>query len=131
MTVYAIDTNIISYYLKGIHTSATNIIENEFYSIPPYVHYEILSWLYRNNSGKRLREYLRVYALSISLPFNEYKVMEKAAQLRIKYEKIGHPSENTDLFIAAWCIENNCTLVTANIKHFKHIEDLKILEITK
>ncbi|MCO5237017.1 MAG: type II toxin-antitoxin system VapC family toxin [Chitinophagaceae bacterium] len=45
------------------------------------------------------------------------------AQLKIKRKTIDKP----DLFIAATAIVNNLTLDTLNLKHFTHIENLKLL----
>jgi predicted nucleic acid-binding protein len=53
MIKYALDTNIISYYLKG-STKLINRINDEIKDgniiIPPVVYFEIKKWLLKNNS---------------------------------------------------------------------------------
>jgi predicted nucleic acid-binding protein len=36
--------------------------------------------------------------------------------------------EDADIFIAAFCISKDCTLVTHNVKHFKNIRELKYVD---
>ena len=51
-------------------------------------------------------------------------VWESAADIYAISRKVGKPIEDTDILIAAFCIVNNYTLVTNNIKHFKDIDGL-------
>jgi len=49
----ALDTNVITYYLKG-HERTVNKIDNEAENdniiVPPFVYFEIKKWLLANNS---------------------------------------------------------------------------------
>ncbi len=52
-----------------------------------------------------------------------------AAQIYAKLQKTGQLIEINDIYIAAITLENDCTLATDNIKHFKRIEALDVLSI--
>ncbi|WP_242457160.1 hypothetical protein [Treponema zioleckii] len=41
-------------------------------------------------------------------------------------QKIGRPSDDMDLLIAATAISNDLILVTHNTKHFEHIQNIKL-----
>ncbi len=52
----------------------------------------------------------------------------KASEVRKALKSEGKEIEIRDLFIASTAIINDCTLATLNIKDFKNIKDLKLLE---
>jgi len=55
-------------------------------------------------------------------------VWEKAAALYVYTRQIGKPvGSDTDLLIAAYCLINDCTLVTNNTRHFENIDGLKLV----
>ncbi len=53
----------------------------------------------------------------------------KAASILKSLKKEGKMIEFRDLFIASTAIVNDCTLATLNIKDFKNIKELKLLEL--
>jgi tRNA(fMet)-specific endonuclease VapC len=56
-----------------------------------------------------------------------YGIVEKYAEEKVRLRKIGKPMHDEfDLIIGITAIENNLTLVTDNIKDFKHLKNLKI-----
>lgn len=57
---------------------------------------------------------------------NNLDVLEKAVEIYVQLHK-GKQIEDNDIFIAATAIVNDCTLVTANIKHFERVEGLKLI----
>jgi tRNA(fMet)-specific endonuclease VapC len=59
------------------------------------------------------------------------EILETAISLYVGLRKRGFIIEDTDILIAAYCIKNNCLLVTNNIKHFENIEGLKIINWIK
>lgn len=52
----------------------------------------------------------------------------KASELKNVLKNQGKEIEIRDLFIAATAIVNSCALATLNVKDFKNIKDLKLLE---
>ncbi|MBM4094538.1 MAG: type II toxin-antitoxin system VapC family toxin [Planctomycetes bacterium] len=60
----------------------------------------------------------------IVMPFDEAAGAELARLEKVqKLSKIGH----ADLLIASVVLANDATLVTRNLKHFRHVPDLKLV----
>jgi tRNA(fMet)-specific endonuclease VapC len=62
----------------------------------------------------------------ITLPFTDH-VAEKAASIYHVLRTRNQMIEFRDIFIAATCLVHDLPIVTLNKKHFKRIDDLKIL----
>jgi predicted nucleic acid-binding protein len=54
-------------------------------------------------------------------------VLDIASTVKLKMQKQGKGISDDDLFIAAYCLKYNLSLVTNNIDHFKNVENLQIL----
>ena len=126
---YALDTNIVSYYLKGnskIIEKVDSEAENNNIIIPPFVYFEVKKWLVAVNSKNKLQAFEDL--------FNEYgidsidkKILDLSLTVYLKLRKAGIIVDDSDLIIAAYCIENNYILVSNNIKHFRNIENLQVV----
>ncbi len=62
------------------------------------------------------------------LDFNDM-VAKKASDIFKDLRKRGLIIDHRDIFIAATCIVNNCSLITLNYKHFNNIKGLKLLKV--
>jgi tRNA(fMet)-specific endonuclease VapC len=130
MIRFALDTNIISYILRNDLTvinrfqqEATQ--ENEFVMLP-VVYYEVSRWLMERNATKLQAEFNDLCS-EFPLLDTTKDVWDKAAALYVHTRKIGKPiGSDADLLVAAYCLLNNCTLVTNNIRHFENIEGLSL-----
>jgi hypothetical protein len=58
--------------------------------------------------------------------FND-DIWEFAAKLYSELRKGGWNISDSDILIGAFCIKNNCTLVTTNTKHFKNMANIVLL----
>jgi predicted nucleic acid-binding protein len=129
MTKYALDTNIVSYYLKGNQTiidRVANETDNgNFLFIPPIAFYEIKRWLLTINSKKRLALFEAMCSLS-GIGSIDRDVLEIASIIYTDLQKRGITVGDNDILIAAYCIGHGFTLVTNNETHFRHIANLKI-----
>ncbi|MDR2589520.1 MAG: PIN domain-containing protein [Oscillospiraceae bacterium] len=131
MTIFALDTNIISYILRSDEKVITrfqyeSMQGNEFAMIP-VVYYEVSRWLMERNAFKLQAEFEALCSEIKFLNTNK-NVWQKAAELYVQTRKIGKPiGSDADLLIAAYCLINDCTLVTNNTKHFENISDLKYI----
>ena len=128
---YLLDTNVVSDFLrndKNVVQNMENAISNgdEIY-ICSIVYYEIVRGLKAAGKFKRLREFNTFYENYDKLYFDRenFEVVEKAIEIYVQLHK-GKQIEDNDIFIAATAIVNDCTLVTANVKHFERIEGLKL-----
>ena len=125
---YALDTNIISYWLqknKQIVVRINNEIrQHNTIIIPPATYYEIRRGLkHKSSPGKEFA--FALICKSYQIGEMDLSAWEKAAEIYAKSRKSGKPIEDTDILIAAFCIVNGYTLVTNNIKHFEGIENLQ------
>lgn len=129
MKNYALDSNIVSYYLKGneelmdkidYETTINKII------IPPVVYFEIRRELLYLKSRKKLEAFEEMF-LEKGIDAIDRQTLDKAADIYIQLRNM-KPSkivDDADLLIAAYCLQNDCILVTNNTKHFEHIESLQ------
>ena len=113
---YALDTNIITYYLKGnkkILDKVDQEAESDNIIIPPFAYFEIKKWLMAVNSKTKLQAF--------------EKLFEKYG---IDAIENGITVDDGDLLIAAYCIQNNYILVSNNQKHFEKIENIQVVNWT-
>jgi tRNA(fMet)-specific endonuclease VapC len=131
--IYALDTNIISYLFRGKeetrkHFEQEIVQSDNSYVIPPVVVYELQRWLHDNPTPKLLA-FAKVFEeLYQSVRDNAEMTAaswEKAAELFITLKQKGQLIEEADILIAAYCIVNDYTLVTNNIRHFEKVLGLK------
>jgi tRNA(fMet)-specific endonuclease VapC len=130
MITYALDTNIVSYFLKNDAVIVQKINEekdkqNKFV-IPPMAYFEIQHWLGRTKSKNKMEIFQRIYA-DQGIGIIDKNVLDIAVTERLKLQEKGFSIEDGDLLIAAYCINHNLPLVTNNTKHFMNIERLEIL----
>jgi predicted nucleic acid-binding protein len=134
MNTYALDTNIISYYLKKnqeiIEKVSIEINNNNRIIIPPIVYFEIKRWLLSNNAMVKLAAFNILCSYS-DMGIIDKEILEISVSLYIDLRKRGIAIEDADILIAAYCIKNDCILVTNNIKHFENIKGLKIINWIK
>ena len=66
MILYALDTNIVSYFLKGdqsiIERMKQERKKKNNFVIPPMVYFEIQNWLLINNSKKKMMVFEKMYS---------------------------------------------------------------------
>jgi tRNA(fMet)-specific endonuclease VapC len=133
MTTFVLDTNIISYYLKGHEPVVSNIasalIKGHSIFIAPIAYYEIKRGLMAVNAQKRLKEFSDFCKL-LGVGQLSNNILDIAAEVYVEQRKMGYTIDDADIFIAAYCINQRYTLVTNNIKHFEHISGLTLLDWT-
>lgn len=128
MKKYLIDSDILIYFLKGKQEAVKKLsqipIDNLYISRINYT--ELIYGAY--NSAK-INQNLKVIE-----PFlDSFKVLEftQASSLifakeKARLKKNGNIIADMDLMIASIAIENNCTLISNNIKHFQRIQNLEL-----
>ena len=130
MSVYALDSNIVSFYLKGNSAVIENIEkainENHTIIITPIAYYEVKRGLMLINATKQLKKLEEFCELFPVGKMDDY-LLEEAIKIYVQERKAKRNTEDADIFIAAFCIINNYVLVTDNIKHFQHIFDLNLV----
>lgn len=126
--MYALDTNSVSYFLKGRGRVAERLlaVPPRSVGLPSIVLYELDYGASRSHAPRGLRERLDVLLGSIRiLPFGEAEA-RAAARIRLTLEKAGSPIGPMDLLIAATALEQGAVLVTHNVKEFGRIRGLRV-----
>ena len=132
---YALDTNTISYFLRGegkidVRFYREIVEGNNSYAIPFVVAYEIKRWL-NDNPTKQKQVFAR--AFEHFFRYVEAKaaltadIWDEAVDIYIRLKQKGQLIGDADILIAAYCIVNDYTLVTRNERDFERIENLKIV----
>ena len=130
MKTFALDTNIVSNLLKNSEL-AYSMVEEEtdrgnIFIIPPIVYYEVKRGLLAVNAVNQQKLF---DTLCRKLPIGSMALAEwdTASKIYADLRVQGTPIEDADIFIAAFCIAGNYTLITGNIKHFNRVVGLKLL----
>jgi len=128
MKKYLIDSDILIYFLKGKKEVVQRVskipIDNLYISRINYT--ELMFGAY--NSTKITQN------LKVIEPFLEsFEVLEFTqvsslifAKEKARLKKNGNIIADMDLMIASIAIENDCTLISNNIKHFERVQNLEL-----
>lgn len=124
-----IDTDILSYYLKGYETVVGNfnkyLQQYDLIEISIITYYEIVGGLMAKNAVKQLTVFENFVSDNLVVPLTEQSA-KISAELFSTLRQSGNIVDDIDLLIAGIAIENEMTLVTNNEKHFERIPRLKI-----
>jgi len=125
--IYALDSNVISYALRKDKAILDRIAEaarqgNDII-IPPIAYYEVRRWL--NVTGATSKERYFNELCGNAVASLDVAALKKAAQIYADLHRKGRPTSDADILIAAFCIVNQCVLVTNNERHFSDIDELK------
>jgi len=129
MTTYVLDSNIISYALKGDAKIRMKMEEatatGDCLTMPHIVYFEVKRWLLEIGAKNKQADFEKMVNDDIPPELMDKSVWDVAAGLYVKTRKAGKPMDDADLIIAAFCIANDYTLVTNNTRHFENIESLQ------
>ena len=126
---YALDTNIVSFFLKGNELIREKfrkaLVNDDTLVIPPIVYYEVKRGFYLNPAPSKEKTF--------DLMCKNYAIGELNNQCLKHGAKIyadvkARNPKDADILIAAFCVINNYTLVTNNTKDFEDIEGLSIAD---
>lgn len=128
MTPALIDTDIISYFLKGNETVFVKfqeyIKQYEKINISSITYYEILSGLTFKGASKQLKIFEDFCSSSIIIDITLDSI-KKSAEIYSEQRKSGESVDDIDILIAGIAIFNDLTLITNNVRHFQKIKGLK------
>jgi predicted nucleic acid-binding protein len=133
MNTYILDTNIISFYIKGQKIVADKItsalMNGDSVLIAPMAYYEIKRGLMAINSQKRLEIFNKLCNL-LGVGQFDNSILDAASEIYVELRKTGQTIDDADIFIAAFCRNKDAALVTNNIKHFENITGLTLCDWT-
>jgi tRNA(fMet)-specific endonuclease VapC len=123
---YLLDTNIISYYLKGIENLKEKITSNiDSLSISIISYYEIVSGLQSIDAKKRITEFEKFCELIDVVNLDRASILA-SCQIYSNLKKSGNLIDDIDILIAGIALSNNLVMVTDNTENFKRILGLKV-----
>jgi predicted nucleic acid-binding protein len=118
MSVYVLDANIISYYLKRHENVVKNIrraiIDRNEILVAPIAYYEVKRGLAASGSIRRLKEF-EDFCVTFGVGKFDNTILDFAVDIYVEQRLKGRPTDDADIFIAAFCKKNGFTLVTAAI----------------
>jgi predicted nucleic acid-binding protein len=117
------DTDIFIWVQRG-HVRAVGLMERaekRYLSVQTYL--ELLQNAQNKKQHQYTKDFLKTFDF-IVLPFTEN--IGHRACIYIEEYSLSSGIRAGDAIVAATAVENNLPLVTANVKHFKAIKDLKL-----
>ena len=124
-----LDTDIVSYYLRGNQTVRNQVAqyldEYPFLNFSIFTYYEILSGLRYLDAQQQLAKFQQFVLLNRMLPLTRQSV-DIAADIYANLRSQGNLIEDVDLLIASIALEHEYELVTNNITHFDRIPELNV-----
>ncbi|MBP1850791.1 type II toxin-antitoxin system VapC family toxin [Rhizobium halophytocola] len=123
-----LDTNIISDVIRhpdGNPSKRWTALGDDALSISAIVASELRFGVLKRGSA-RLRAILEELLSRIQILPYEAEASYHFAEIRHALERVGKPIGATDLFIAAHARSLDLTVVTANIREFNRVPDLKV-----
>jgi len=128
MKKYLIDSDILIYFLKGkqeVVQKLSQIPINELY-ISRINYTELIYGAYNstkiNQNLKVIEPFLDSFGV---LEFTRTSSLIFAKE-KARLKKSGNIIADMDLMIASIAIENDCTLISNNIKHFDRVQNLEL-----
>ena len=122
-----IDTDILSYYMRGVPqivaTAQEYLKQFGCFNVSSLTIFEILKGL-RKKSLLQKEKIFQSEMLKHNVFGLDYSIMDVAATLLVDLEKKGMPLPYGDLFIASTALNRKLVLVTNNIEHFSRIRGL-------
>lgn len=126
MNKYLLDTNIISFYLKGNEGLKEKVSDNiNLIAISIISYYEIVSGLQSVSANRRINEFEKFCELINIINLDKASVMA-SCQIYAALKKSGNLIDDIDILIAGIALSNDLVMVTDNTNHFERIEGIKI-----
>jgi tRNA(fMet)-specific endonuclease VapC len=126
--MYALDTNSVIYFFKGMGRVAERLLRTppQEIALPAVVFYELEVGIAKSTAPERrqlqLEELIRRVRI---LPFGAAEA-RTTARIRATLEKAGQPIGPLDCLIAGTALQHGATLVTHNVRELSRIEGLSV-----
>ncbi|RJQ26370.1 MAG: type II toxin-antitoxin system VapC family toxin [Peptococcaceae bacterium] len=124
-----LDTDMLSFYLKGISSVVARVgyylehFGRLDFSVITY--YEIRRGLLHAGAGQKVRQFEKLAGVSCVWPLDR-PAGRRAAEICARLWKQGNPLDDADILIAGIVLSNGMILVTNNSRHFERIPELEL-----
>lgn len=120
------NTNIISFYLKGDESLKEKVLINiDSIAISIISYYEIVSGLQSIGANKRIEEFEKFCELIDIINLDKRSILA-SCKIYSALKRSGNLIDDIDILIAGIAKSNNLVMVTDNTQHFERIENIKI-----
>lgn len=116
------DTDIFIWAQRG-NEKAAKLFEKEERYLSIQTHMELLQCAKNKTQHKYIKDFLSTFGF-IVLPLTEN--IGHRASIYVEEYTLASGLRSGDAIIAATAIENNMTLASSNVKHFRVIKELKL-----
>lgn len=126
--MYALDTNSVVYFFKGMGRVAERLLgmPPREVALPAVVLYELELGIAKSAAPERRRSQLDELVRRVSLlPFGAAEA-RVTARIRADLERIGEPIGPLDFLIAGTALAHGATLVTHNVKELGRVRGLSL-----
>ena len=128
MSVFILDSNIISFYIrqnqKIIQKVQDTLLTGNEVLISPIAYYEVKRGLLVIQAKKQLNEFVSL-CKTLGVGQIDNSILDFAANIYLELKNNKQTIEDADILTAAFCKRYDFTLVTHNIKHFEIISGLR------
>ena len=129
MSGYALDTNIVSFLLRGDRQLQARVYQEanggEGVVIPPIVFYEVKRGLVSVQAPVKLAAFERLCGM-LGVDEMDVDTLNNAAEIYAALKKVGKLIEDSDILIAASCLAHGYTLITDNTRHLDRVDGLQL-----
>ena len=133
---YALDSSTLIRILRKnpsplvVANFSNAVLSGANITIPQPVHFEMLRGFFYANATTQEIAYRKFCDKYFIGRFTD-ATWERAAKLYSDLRKNGWNVGDSDILIGAFCIENKCTIVTTNTKHFENMTNLTFVDWTQ
>ena len=134
MTPYLLDTNILSYFIRGSHsglyTRMAEVLDRQEAVVSAITRAEVRFGQSRMTSEDKRRRRIDLLLEQLpTLPWTQ-AAADAYGPLKMQLQSMGRPIGELDTQIAAHALAESLTLVTHNTRHFERIPGLKLEDWT-
>ena len=132
--IFVLDTNIVSYYLRGHEVVYRRWMQaeqpgNAIY-LTPMAYYETKRGLLLPQFAK-LAAAFEMFSESYPPLVLDLPTLDRAAYIHSDLKVRGLPLEDADILVAATALRHNATLVTHNVKHLARVPNIRLEDWTQ
>lgn len=131
--MYLLDTNIASAFIKDRHSLGDNkfLLQETEWAISSITHLELRFGMLSLPLADGRRRLISQFLFGAPVLDFDARASDAAAQVRIDLKRSGSQIGYYDPLIAGHALSLNAILVTANSKHFAHVQGLEIVNWLK
>ena len=134
MSVYILDSNIISFYIRQekpiVDKVQETLLAGHQVLVGPIAYYEVKRGLQAINATKRLREFAALCKV-LGVGKLDNSLLDYASDIYCELRQKKQTVEDADILTAALCIKHDFILVTNNTEHFENISGLRYCDWKK